>query len=840
MKIIYRILILAAVFVGSLVYFGANMPEVVNSVETGTTEMSGAMLPVVSMSQDSIEMNPLHGYVSEIDAALMRESITLIDREKTLDVLITENENTIKKFIYELSDTDGTVIENGTINALERLESGRKSVKIRLQADLEQGGEYLLTMTLVNSQSRKYYFYTRVKMYGDAHLAEQIEFVTGYHQAMFSKEEAEEYRKFMESKSSSDTTTLSYVNIYSSFDLMTWGELAPEKVTEPVPAVTELYADVASIALEYIVSAKTGSGTEEYYVKECFRVKYTAGRMYLLNYERRMEAVFDPGLLSLSKGEFKLGITSDTDVPYLLNKAGNMVSFVRNRELWYYNFSENTMVNVFAFRENGSHDIRDTYDSHDVRLLNMDEDGNIDFMVYGYMNRGEYEGRIALLLYRYYRVENRIEEQMYIPLNQPWQALKEEVGQLCYRNSLDIFYFTLYGTLYSYDLTAKRLTVIAEELEEDSVVYSARYGYAAWDAENENGISSQISVLNLDTGEIRSIQAPEDSSVKLLGEIDENMICGYARATDITYQTSGSRIVPMYKVTIVSPELSVLKDYAPRDGLYVTGARVDGSVITLEQMERSEKGYLDAPTDSIQNQGSVKKEAVSVTERVTDLTLTEYYLALPEGFPLTERPAVTGTVNTVIAMDTTVRAALPEEQSMVWYAAAYGEILGKYKTAGAAVTAADQAAGTVLDINGKIIWERGVLGSRAELITDLVSSGSSVEACAQMLFSYNKVEVDTKGMSLADGSLAGAVEQYLKAEFLDLSGASLDEVLYYVYKNAPVIAFRDDSTAVLITGYDTANITYLDPKAGRTVKMEKTEAAKLFEKHGNLFFSYRN
>lgn len=840
MKIIYRCLLILAVFTGALVFFGYNMPEVLNSQETNTTSMSEAALPSLSVSVGSIEMNRLHGYASDIDSTMLRESVLALNTEQSFQVVIEENENTIKKFTYELTDESGTLIEQGSIHALERVGGGRKSAAVMFKEELKKDTEYRLTMTLVNSQSRKYYFYTRVKIYSDPHLDAHLEFAHSIHEALFDKEAAEDYKKYMESKGSSDTSTLAYVNIYSSFDLLTWGNLAPVKVTDPVPTVTDIYEDTASIVLQYMVSAGTGSGTEYYNITERYRVKYSQSRMYLLNYERTMEAVFDPKLLSLSSGEFKLGITSDPETPYLVNEAGNSVAFVRNRELWYYNLSENTLVKVFTFQGKGADSFRDGYDHHDVRLLNMDEDGNIDFLVYGYMNRGEYEGRTAMVLYRYYRSEGRIEEQVYIPLTMPWQVIKEEVGELCFRNSFDIFYFVLYNNLYSYDLTAKKLTVIAENLKDDGFVYSEKSRYAAWESRSEDGSSEAVCVLNLENGERREIPAPAGETIRLLGEIDDNMICGYAAVSDVTPEADGSVLYPMDRITIVSPELTVRKDYEPKNGYYVTGAEVEGNVITLFQKEKTESGYRDAPTDSILNQGTAAKEPVEVTTRVTDLTLTEYYLALPDKYDILARPKESGTVNTVIAQDTTVRIGIPENRSAAWYAASFGKVIGKYETAGEAVYAADQAAGTVFGRDGGLVWERGIKGTKAELAAELITSGNSVEACAKMLFAYNKADVQADGLSLADKTIAKAVEQYLKAEFLDLRGATLDEVLYYVYRGAPVIAFKDRTSAVLITAYDSLSVTYLDPKAGRTVKAEKTEAAKLFEQSGNLFFSYRN
>ena len=109
-----------------------------------------------------------------------------------------------------------------------------------------------------------------------------------------------------------------------------------------------------------------------------------------------------------------------------------------------------------------------------------------------------------------------------------------------------------------------------------------------------------------------------------------------------------------------------------------------------------------------------------------------------------------------------------------------------------------------------------------------------------MIFAYQKFEADTSGLSLTDGSIADAFDRYLRAQFLNLKGATLDQVLYYVYMNSPVIAFRDEDSAVLITGYDSQTVTWLDPETGRTVRVTLDDAEKQFSDAGNIYFSYRN
>ena len=46
----------------------------------------------------------------------------------------------------------------------------------------------------------------------------------------------------------------------------------------------------------------------------------------------------------------------------------------------------------------------------------MENDGTVDFLVYGYMNRGIHEGQVGVILYRYNSNENSIEAVSYTHL----------------------------------------------------------------------------------------------------------------------------------------------------------------------------------------------------------------------------------------------------------------------------------------------------------------------------------------------------------------------------------------------------------------------------------------
>ena len=81
---------------------------------------------------------------------------------------------------------------------------------------------------------------------------------------------------------------------------------------------------------------KTEYGTEYYNVRELYRVRYTSQRMYLLNYERTMESLFDIGNLSLSKSEIKVGITNNENLEIVTSANNSKLAFVRERDLKYF------------------------------------------------------------------------------------------------------------------------------------------------------------------------------------------------------------------------------------------------------------------------------------------------------------------------------------------------------------------------------------------------------------------------------------------------------------------------------------------------------------------------
>lgn len=843
MKYLYKAIILLCIFAGSIYYFSRDIKEEVFDFDK-TIEMSAASFPTITLRLGEEEINLLHGYSSNLDANILRECLTPIDESQNFVVAIDEKENEVKRVVYELRSVyDNKLIETDTINALEN-EGNIKTAKIKIKTELEEGLEYAMKITLVTSESRKMNYYTRVKLLPTSYYDKKLDFVLEFHNSIMDKNKAEDIIIYLEPNKNANNSTLSYVNINSSFDLISWGNLKPQVISEIIPSIKEINKDLASVELKYIISAKTDYGTESYYVNEYYRVRYTNQRMYLLNYERTMESAFDINLTSLSKSEFKIGITNNTDIELITSANDNKLSFVRNRELWYYNLAENAAVKVFSFSKDDEDNVRDVYDEHDVRILKMDDDGNIDFMVYGYMNRGVYEGRVGIVLYKFYSTENRIEELVYIPIDVPYQILKEELHSFSYVNQLEIYYFMLNHRIYSFNLITKGLSVIAKDIHEDHFVVSKELHYIAWQSSSDPYDTSSIIMLDLESGEEYKITAPAGSEIKLLSQIDNNIIYGYYYGDDITMGSDGNLIFPLYKVEIADSQLNILKEYS-KDGFYITGTTVNKNIITLERMikvkENNDFHYELTDSDNILNRITEVSKPIGLTTRITDKTLTEYYISLPSGFTMVTIPIVSNTINTIITEDTTLRL---EEEEMVldpYFVYAFGKVHGIYEKAGEAINRANALIGVVLDKSQRVVWERSIKQSNSEIsnITHIYTSGSrnSVYASVQMLLDYYG-----KSSNFSNTNQRSTVYELLYDNLgdslLNLTGCSLEELFYYIDKKRPVIAMKDATNAMLIIGYDPYNIIVIDPSLHKSMKIGYKDSMQMFSEAGNIFFSY--
>lgn len=839
MKHLYTFTALLFVFIISIIIFEKDIPSI--SVTTTTaTSIQDSTFPIVYLQAEKYRINTLHGYSSELDSGDVRESITPLDREKTFSVQIDENESTIKRLSYELRDiSNNKIIEENTITALEKKDS-YKVAKIELKEAMDTSTEYGMQITLTTNYSKKIHFYTRIKYYeNDFFLKKKMDFVADFHQACFDKGKTLDITKYLEANTSDDSTYAD-VNINSNYKLITWGELNPEILTPIVPTIKEINIETAAIQQSYFISAETADGKETFQVKEFYRVRYSGNRIYLLYFRRTMEAMFNPDLISVNKSEFKIGISGVDDLEINSSDSNNKAAFVRNGALWYYDLKTNKLYNVFTFEKDSKDYLRDCYDQHDIKILKVDDHGNMSFLVYGYMNCGDYEGRVGMLLYDYNAKDNRIKERVYIPITKTYQQLKEDLGDFCYVNDKDIFYFSLNDRVYAYNIASKRYDVLTDNASDDNFLMLQNAHCFVWSNVSDTGNASTITILDLESTKPLTVSSPKNQSIVVLGTIDSNIVYGFVQNKDIHDSTTGEEVLPVYKLVISDCQGNIVREYQNKNK-YVISATVDDNVIRLKRIKKSAGRWTKTSDDSIMNQKNTAVESIKLSTRVTDKSLTEKYISLPAGYLMSVKPDLLSTKSVMITENTTLHLAeeesITDEKTRKYYIYAYGGITESTTNVAEAIKLADEQMGVVMDNASHIVWERGgkFLSKQIANISYPSDSANTIKASTQMLL--QAAQVTTSVSELKGNSIIRMLRNYLSTP-VNLTGCTVDEILYFVSNERPVIAMLNDNHAVLITGYTSTDVTWMDPATHSSTTMSLTRAEKLFHDSGYVFISF--
>ena len=202
----------------------------------------------------------------------------------------------------------------------------------------------------------------------------------------------------------------------------------------------------------------------------------------------------------------QLGICS-SDVEYKSNETGSILCFVKEGELWCYNATEKKLSQVFSFRGYEGIDSRENHKEHDIRIIKVDETGSADFVVYGYMNRGNHEGQVGVGVYHYDSVANTVEEELFIPSTHSYEVLKSELGQLMYENESGMFYIMMGGTLYEINLATTKEKEVVSGFETGNYAVSENNQFVAYIADGNSDSGSKITVLNLENSKSFEVAA---------------------------------------------------------------------------------------------------------------------------------------------------------------------------------------------------------------------------------------------------------------------------------------------------------------------------------------------
>ena len=811
-KILIKLAVLAVIFIATI---GVHFALTIEKTELPEEVMTTATLPIVSMVCDDMVVNTLHGYIISMDGRYMRDSVTPIGDGRKISFTIDMYDNIIAGISYELRSLDTTRLIEKTNVTDYYVSNGKADGTFKVSGMIDEEEEYLLIIKLVTERHGEINYYTRVIMQDEINVAEHINFVEGFSESTLDKEKAEEYLPYLEPKSSSDNSNLGKVNLYSSFTNVTWGNLEVERVTVPIVTIKELLGDVGCYELNYKVRAKNSNGVYQYYnVSEYFRVRKGVNVMYLYVYERNMEQIFDCSTGGVTATRINLGIDSDLNVNTNCSPTGSFVSFVKERNLWLMDMNNNQMILIMSFESGSDSDVRDVFNENNIEIVSTGKDGNVLFLVYGYMNKGDHEGEVGTALYQYQYDSNIVKELVFVTSDMPYQILKGQVGKFAYITEDNIIYLMVEDSIYTITTDSNEYIQLANNLQTGNFIINSDNNIVAW---HENGSiyeENSIRVINVADKKDYKIKAPENDYVKVIGFIEDDLIYGVAHSSDIYEDEFGNTVFPMYKIVVDIYDEEEDEVYE-KQGIYIKEISISNNMLMLKRMTKDESNkFVETTNDQIINKIDNSRATIELSTIATDLKSTE--LILKFAYTVTSDNTLTKVFpeNIEFVYSNDMGKTDEEIDDTNYYVYGNGNMIMTTTSIVTAIKEASKEYGVVVYGNGNYVWAR-----LSKLDNKVVPSAT--DAASPHYASIAEV--------LKDDNI----------DTIDVSGIDIEDALYYITKEMPILVNLPERGIVSISGYSgyagNVDTIYFRAYDGESFNMPIRTAKEAIEEGGNRY-----
>lgn len=856
-KTLYRILYSVVLF--CVVFLLLELLSGGTSTQT-TTTMSEAVLPVVTMTTGSTAFNTLYGSTTARDPGKMRALLTPISAEREIQAKVQLYGQTLTDVSMEVRDITGQrLIEEGTL--AYQLAGDTAQLSLSFKNLIEPDTEYLLVLILSTQENEKVRYYTRFSYSEeDTYLTmaeEALDFAQSFHAMTFDKSSAEELLTYLEPSDKVSNSSLASVGLYNSADAVTWGDLEPTQVTEPVYSITDIENDYIAVRGSFYVS--TAPAAEDsvqqtllYRCEEYYELRKGTDRFYLMDYGRTMSQDFDPAHPYGTNGNLVIGI-AQSDMQVVQSSDKGVTAFVHDGRLYEAESSEDLLVYIYGFDSAGDTGMRETNADHDIRILHMETDGSIDFLVYGYMNCGRHEGDTGISFYHYSGEYHTLEEKAYVSYEGSFAVLDQKIGQIAhYDVESGRLYLTLEDALYEVDVNSCSLRLLTEDLFRRCTVISPGGVLIAYEEQEEGAATGRITLLNLNGMGETTVDPGDGLTAVPLGFLGQDLIYGTLRAEDVVSDTTGTVLEPMEHIYIVDQNLNVLEDYH-QEGYYVVACEVRDDQILLKRVRRAGSdevnagltGYTAAEDDTISS-GTGDSKSTQLTQLTSDArygTIVQLDVGITDWSKCQYlRPQE---VLYEGSRELTLQQAENENRESEYYVYSGKGLVTRTRNLSDAIEqAGDSNTGVVLNGLGRYVWEKSrAARSEIDALTTMEEGAalrSSREVCLEAMLRQQDVSADVAGRIAEGLSSTDILEEALagKATVLNLAGCTLEEVLYYVGEGLPVYAVRSDGTVVLAVGYGPENVELYDPASGGVHLQTISEAAAEFEAAGNQFLTF--
>ena len=243
------------------------------------------------------------------------------------------------------------------------------------------------------------------------------------------------------------------------------------------------------------------------------------------------------------------------------------------------------------------------------------------------------------------------------------------------------------------------------------------------------------------------------------------------------------------------------------------------------------------------NQVADTKDKVTIRKTVTEIKETQRQIAMKEEVDGRKIKLITSKL--IVQEEAKEIELASKDKKERFFVYVKGDVVLATDGIAEAIQCANEKLGVVIDSRQQYIWMRARKNAQNPFkdlkVNDLDKEENTVVQAISAILHYKGVGLSVKERLAGGETPKSIMEKTIKdGMVLDVSGCTVDEIIFYVSDGSPVFAMTGEDSAVLVTGYTSSVIYYFEPQSGATKTMSYIQADELFKNAGNVFFTYLN
>lgn len=588
--------------------------------------------PILYQVRDDKKINEMRGFVHEQYNIISNDTITILNRDRKLNLLIKNNGNSFNALSYEVRDKTGNRLLERT--RLEIYDSDRNNnndetnVTLNIQNLIRPNTTYLLTIKL-NIKNKVVYYFTNIISRTRTDIDAAIHQVTDFTDRTFRPASASELVKYLETSINRDMKEMYSVTLQQSFEQLTFANTGMKLISEYYYSIYQAQEFSYNISVRYLTESTKTAHKSLFINRDEYVLRWDGTRWYYMKFNRHTEELLDlqDAPFNNENNRFYLGVTNPTELSKIESENKRFFAFCKKNEIFVYDNDTKTMTSVFAHKIIDENSFERVSSNYDIKLMNIDNDGNVVYIIYGYNMSGRNEGNMGIDIFTYSASTNTSVENIFLPIFTTFQSLKYDMSRLCvFKNNSLIF--KSYNKVYSIDVDTSEMLTLADGFEETKFAASTNGRYFAFN-NDKTGVSKQINIYNIDESYITEINAVGDEFIEVVTFLNDDLFYGVFKDEDIWREAGKIIGRPSREIRVVNA-VTGKEDIFSEDGSYFYNFVNQQNILRYNKYTRNGTHYTYKTNDVIINNFMPEiNDAYLFKEELTKDRLRVGYFEIP-------------------------------------------------------------------------------------------------------------------------------------------------------------------------------------------------------------------